>query len=98
MVDSMTRSSAGWQARSTSLFVWYQTTLILPASPATAHGQKARTPAGAATVDGVDQVWPKSLEYDIAIWFGAGVSPPPQPPVVPACVGFVSQTRYSVPA
>src|SRR3954447_7850663 len=98
IVDSITRSSAGWHSRAASLFVWYQTTLTLPASPATAHGQKARALAGDATARGADQVWPKSLEYDITTWLGAGVSAPSHPPVVPAWRGSVSQIRYSAPA
>src|SRR5438874_4457141 len=83
IVSSITRSFAFSHARSTTLSVWYQTTLTLPASPATAHGQNARALAGAATVLGADQVWPKSFEYEIAILFASGVSAPSQPPDVP---------------
>src|SRR3954452_23715128 len=92
------RSFAGWQARSTTLSVSYQTTLSLPASPATAHGHSARTFDGDAIACGADQVAPKSFEKDIRTWLGAGVGLPSQPPAVPACEGLVSQIRYSVPA
>src|SRR3954447_1893362 len=61
-VADRTEMSASWQARSTTLSVWYQTTLTLPLSPAVIHGQKTRLPAGAAIVCGVDQVAPKSGE------------------------------------
>src|SRR5256885_4898578 len=98
IVDSMTLSFAFWQARSTTLSVWYQTTLTLPASPATAHGQNARALAGEATARGADHVWPKSFEYDIRTLLAAGVSAPSQPPLVPAWRGSVSHTRKSSPA
>src|SRR3954447_11194368 len=68
-VVSAPRMLAAWiemfdfaQSRSTSLSLWYQTTLIRPASPAATHGQKARAPAGAATLNGGDHVLPRSLE------------------------------------
>src|SRR4051794_23923018 len=44
--------SAFWQPRSTTLFVWYQTTLMLPGSPAVTHGHSTRLAGGEATVIG----------------------------------------------
>src|SRR4051812_14777476 len=66
IVDDMMRIFAAWQSRSTSLSLWYQTMLMLPASPAAIHGQKPRALGGAATVIGADHVAPMSFEY--AYW------------------------------
>ena len=41
---------------------------------------------------GFVQVFPRSFVEIIRIWFGAGVSAPLQPPLVPAWRVFVSQT------
>src|SRR5690242_5656494 len=84
-----------WQSRSgcpSCGSVWYQTTETLPASPAAIHGHSTRVP-GCVTVIGVDQVLPRSFVYMSMIEFGAGVSAPLQPPLVPACRLSVSQVR-----
>ena len=84
-----------WQSRSgipSCGSVWYQTTETLPASPAAIHGQKTRAFPGRATAAGADQVAPMSFVKTIWIEFGAGVSAPSHPPLVPDCRSFVSQT------
>src|SRR4051794_6065714 len=82
-----------WQSRSTSLSVWYQTTLTRPASPAAIHGQNARAPTGAATVIGGDHVLPRSREYAYWIWLGSGLPDAPlngSPTGLSAPPGFMS--------
>src|SRR5581483_6732165 len=73
-----------------------------PAVPAVIHGHRTRWPATCATVIGLDQVFPKSLEAAIMIELAAGVSACmpglPQPPLVPFWRSLVSQTRYTLPA
>src|SRR2546423_8534643 len=90
-----------WQSRSgmpSCGSVWYQTTEILPPSPAAIHGQSTRALPGWATVIGADHVFPRSRVYATMIEFAAGVGPPLQPPLVPACRSAVSQVTYTVPS
>ena len=92
---SITWTCPVWQSRSgipSCGSVWYQTTETLPASPAAIHGQKTRAFDGCATANGFVQVFPRSFVEIIRIWFGAGVSAPSQPPLVPAWRVLVSQT------
>src|SRR3954451_6126704 len=97
MCASPIETSESSQSRSTTLFDWYQTTEIFPASPAATHGQNTRPEAVCATVVRADHVLPKSREIDRYTLFASGFGCP-QLSFAVLLTGLSSQTAYTLSA